>query len=206
MSRRLVSLLLLCLLLASGCTSYTALRYAQKAQLAFAQESWEEAARLYYLAFEDSPKHADYLYNQLLSLLYAKSYDSVIEESENAIKAFPAYLEFLLLEARAYTLKQDYGTALSVYEAYREANPGSYSVQAEVMNLALEWGETSFAIQLAQRLIDIPGTSEQALKVLAAVEGKESWPSYLLEYLTREKPAQDPEQSPTESNTADAPS
>jgi len=178
--RRLIPLLLLFLLLFSSCTTMAAkkeksLGLQAQALVALDAKEYGQAVALLEEAVRLTPKESEGRYNLVLALLANKQFDKAITLSEASFSLFPAHLEFLLSKAYAYREMGELDSAFDLYAEILAIDSGNFSLQANLMELALEKGYTDFARKTALYLLGKHKQEARALKTLATLEGEDSW-------------------------------
>ncbi len=200
-------MLALSLILTSCATGVIDQRRAEEiaiqASLAFQNQDYQEASLLYAQAVPLDPKNASYQYNEQLALYQNKAYEQVIQQSENSFEAFPTHLEFLFLQAKAYSSNKQYDVAILTYEKIFTLNPALYEQKVEVAELEITWGYQEKAKKIALSLLDDHQQVEKALDILTRLEGDASWYAHMQTYLTMEAEVQAQEQLQEGSNTVD---
>lgn len=209
MQKPLLYLLLFSLLFVS-CRSVTndrlALEQATRAMEELKLGNSKEAALLLREAVRLDSDSVRYRYNLGIALLQDHQYDQVIKLADESFSMFEHQIRFLLLKAKALTEMEQYQQALEEYQRLFALNPGSYILQAEVMQQALSWGFDEKAKSLANRLILVSEYQEEAFAVLASLDEEQLWYADVLNYLKKEVSTTDPSQPQLESKPEDEPS
>lgn len=190
----LPALMLLCLLSISCQTGNNdmASAYAAQAIDELQQGNSLLSAELFSKALILEPQSVAHRYNLGLALLASQDYDQTLILADESLLLFPYHQRFLLLKARVLKEQENKSEALKVYAQLFEKNPGSYELQAQVMQQALDWGFTEEAEALALRLLAAHQQEEQALMVLEQLQGPNSWPAFILRYLRPKTETEEP--------------
>ncbi len=185
MKKCLLPLLLLLMLLASGCASTQQDKTIQRADRLLADGDAHEAARLYAHEAAKHPKNAKLAYNHLYALYLAGEYGQAADGAEAAFTRFPFKLEFLRIQARALSQGGETARGEDVWRKLFSLDPGDHALKAQVMEEAYQGGRLAFAEELAKELVSVPSQEKQALTLLSTLyEG--SWYEAALTYLTRQ--------------------
>ena len=201
--KRLIPILFLALVLLSSCTTMAArkeksLGLQAEALLLLQAKEYEQAVALLEEAFKLAPKESEGRYNLVLALLANKQADDAITLSEASFALFPAHLEFLLAKAYALREKGELESAFAVYEKILALDRGNFALHANLMELALEKGQTAFSQKTALYLLSVHKEEARAFKALATMEGKDSWYAVAAS-LMKEASKPDPEPLPEQS-------
>ncbi len=204
--KRLIPLLFvfLCsILLIGSCSTTQAKRerslvlQAEALSLLDAKE-FERALPLLQEAVNLVPNESEGRYNLVLALLATQRFDEAITLSRSSFSLFPAHMEFLLAQAYALREKGDTDDAFSLYRDILALDRGNFSLHADLMELALEQGQSDFAKQVGQYLLSVHKEEARAFKALATIEGDASWYA-LASTLMKGASEEDPEQLPGQS-------
>lgn len=178
--KRIIPILLLSLLLLGSCSTRVAKREKSLVLQAEAlslldEKAYAEAVPILEQAVKLAPKESEGRYNLVLALLANEQSDEAIALCDASFSLFPAHLEFLLAKAFAYRQKNQLDEAFAVYRDVLTKDSGNFTLQASLMELALEMGYTDFARQNAHFLLSVHKEEARAFKALATLEGKDSW-------------------------------
>ncbi|NCC65739.1 MAG: tetratricopeptide repeat protein [Spirochaetia bacterium] len=150
------------------------------------------AVELFAKALELEPQSIAHRYNLGLALYTNEQYGQALTVLNESLALYPHQSRFFLLKAKVLSEVGEQVEALQVYRKLFDIDPGSYELQALVMQQALKWGYTEEAQALALRLLDIHQQEEKALEVLAQIHGPESWYAKILLFLKPETSATSP--------------
>ena len=182
----LILLCLLCISCQTGNNKDMASAYAAQAIDELHQGNSLLSAELFSKALLLEPQSVAHRYNLGLALLASQDYEQTLILVDESLLLFPYHQRFLLLKARVLKEQDNKSEALKVYAQLFEENPGSYELQALVMQQALDWGFKEEAEALALRLLVAHQQEEQALLALEQLQGPNSWPAFILRYLREE--------------------
>jgi tetratricopeptide (TPR) repeat protein len=131
----------------------------------------------------DHPDDSEASYGKILACLGSKRYDQAIELADQAFERYPQRLRFPKAKAAALVAKKDFSAALEVYETLLSLDTGDYDLHAQVMQFALDHGFDETAREEASFLLARNMSVEDAVSVLASLEGPESTYALIETYL-----------------------
>lgn len=192
----LFSLILFCLLVLGSCTTTAAkkeksLGLQSEALVLLDAEEYGQAVTLLEEAVKLAPQESEGRYNLVLALLANNQADEAITLSNASFALFPAHLEFLLAKAFAYREKGDSNSAFALYTEILALDRANFSLHADLMELAQQKGQTSFARETALYLLSMHKEEARAFDTLATIEGQDSWYA-VVSTLMKEASAQSP--------------